>query len=153
MSRSRAFTVMEVMVAIALFAVAAVILGGSYMNVLNAYAAVERKGDYDQDVKFARAALLAEADRDTVEKGGDFETTEGRRVVWKAVLEPTEMPDLFTVAFECEINSTQMKEPVVLHETFRVLRPSWSKSDERDVLRGKVRERIEKITPQQTVTR
>lgn len=153
MNTRRAFTVLEVMIAVAVFAMAAIVLGASYMNVLNSYAMIERTGEHDQDMAFARAMVLAEPDRQVVERGADFETPEGRRVSWRATVEPADMPDLFTVAFECEINSPQMKQPVRLTESFRVLRSTWSKPDERDVLRGKIRERIDKITPKDAVIR
>jgi len=133
---------LEVLVALAIFAGGAVMLGATYLNVLNGYAFIEHASDYQNEIKFARAALLAEPDLDTVEKGGEFEATNGRHVAWKATVDPTDTADLFTVAFECEINAAELKQPVHTTDTFRLLRPTWSKVDERDKLRSAARTRI-----------
>jgi len=138
----RGFTILEVLVALAIFAGAAVMLSATYLNVLNGYALIEHEGDYQNEIRFARATLLAEPDLDTAEKGGDFEAANGRRVSWKASIDPTETADLFTVTFECEITASEMKQPVHTTDVFRLLRPTWSKVDERDKLRSAARTRI-----------
>lgn len=138
----RGFTIIEVLIALAIFAGAAVLLSATYLNVLNGYAIIEHEGEYQNEIKFARATLFSETDLETVEKGGDFESAGGRKVSWKASVEPTEMPDLFTVTFECEINGADLKTPMRTTDTFRLLRPTWSKPEDRDKLRSTVRTRI-----------
>jgi len=145
MTLRRGFTVLEVLIALAIFAGAAMMLGATYLNVLNGYAQIDTQGDYQNDLKFARAMLLVESDRDAVEKGGDFESSNGRRVNWKATVEPTDIADLFTVNFECQIEATDPKKTVQLKDSFRLLRPTWSKPDERDKLRAAVRSRIQQL--------
>ena len=138
----RGFTILEVLIALMIFAGAAVMLSASYLNILNAYANIEHESDYQNEIKFARSVLLAEADLETAEKGGDFESTGGRRVSWKATVEPTDTADLFTVTFECEISGAEMKQTLHTTDSFRLLRPTWSKVDERDKLRSAARTRI-----------
>ena len=145
----RGFTILEVLVALAIFAGAAVMLSATYLNVLNGYAVLEHEGDYQNEIKFARATLLAEPDLDTAVKGGEFEATNGRHVNWKASVDPTETADLFTVTFECEINGNEMKHPLHTTDTFRLLRPTWSKVDERDKLRTATRTRILQLQTKQ----
>jgi len=145
----RGFTIIEVLIALAIFSGAAVMLSATYLNVLNGYALIEHEGDYQNEIKFARATLLSEADLDTVEKGGEFEATNGRHVNWKATVEPTQTADLFTVTFECEINAAEMKKPMHTTDTFRLLRPTWSKADERDKLRSAARTRILELQAKQ----
>jgi len=145
----RGFTILEVLIALAIFAGAAVMLGATYLNVLNGYALIEHEGDYQNEIKFARAVLLAEPDLETAEKGGDFEATNGRRVSWKASIDPTETADLFTVTFECEITAADMKQPMHTTDVFRLLRPTWSKVDERDKLRAAARTRILELQTKQ----
>ncbi|PTY07638.1 hypothetical protein DB347_05240 [Opitutaceae bacterium EW11] len=139
------FTLLEVLIALAIFAMAAVVLGASYINVLMSYESADKAVQRNEDVEFARAALLTETDRETVEKGADFESGPNRHVTWKATLEQTETPDVFLVNFECTITSPDLKQPEKILQTFRVLRPTWSKGDERDTLRAKTRDRITKI--------
>src|SRR2546421_703980 len=94
------FTLIEVLVALMIFTMAAIVLGNTYVNVLTAYQTAARGYQRNQDVRFARAAVITEPDRDKVEKGGDFDAGNSRHVTWKAVVEPTETADLFTVTFE-----------------------------------------------------
>jgi general secretion pathway protein I len=146
----RGFTILEVLVALAIFAGSAVLLGATYLNVLNGYAFIEHQGEYLNELKFARSVLLAEPDLETAEKGGDFEEAKGRRVSWKATIDPTETADLFAVTFECEINAPDLKQPVHTTEVFRVMRPTWSKVDERDKLRAAARTRILQLQTKQS---
>lgn len=143
--RRRGFTLLEVLIALAIFVMAAIILAASYLNVLASYEAANRGLDRNEDVEFARMALMTEAERETVEKGGEFEGVNGRRIRWKATLEETELPDLYLVLFECEISGGELKQPERVLQQFRLLRPTWSKGDERDKLRAKVRDRIAEI--------
>jgi general secretion pathway protein I len=141
----RGFTVIEVLIATAILCGAVVVLTSAYLNVLNGYAKMENAGDYKNDLKFARAALMAEAELETVEKGAEFETTAGHRVSWKATIEGTNIADLFGVTFECEINAAELKEPMRITEKFRLLRPTWSKADDREKLRADARTRIQQL--------
>lgn len=145
----RGFTVLEVLIALMIFIGAAVVLGATYLGIMNSYAQLEVDGDYKNDVKFARAALLAEPDFDTAEKGGDFDATDGRHVSWKATIEPTNTADLFSVTFECEVNAAELKEPIHITEAFRLLRPTWSKPEDRDKLRSDARTRIQQLQTNQ----
>jgi general secretion pathway protein I len=146
----RGFTILEVLVALAIFAGSAVLLGATYLNILNGYAFIEHQSDYLNELKFARSVLLAEPDLETAEKGGDFEEPKGLHVSWKATIDPTETADLFTVNFECEINGTDLKQPTRKSEIFWVLRPTWSKVDERDKLRAAARTRILQLQTKQS---
>ena len=143
--RSAGFTILEVLIALAIFALAAVVLGGAYLNVLTGYETANRALERNDDVRFARDSLLAEPDLDTVLKGGDFDSGNGRRVTWKATVDPTETTDVFLVTFECEITGADLKQPEQTKETIRLLRPTWSKGDDRDKLRKTAQDRITQI--------
>ena len=89
--------------ALAIFALAAVVLGSAYVNVLTAYETASRGNQADEDVRFARAQVLAEPDHDKAEKGGDFVAPGGRQVRWHATIASTTTADLFTVTFVVEL--------------------------------------------------
>ena len=140
--RRRAFTMVEVLVAMAIFAMAAIVLGAAYVNVLNAYALANRAGTVNEELRFARAQLLAEADRDKAEEGAEFDTTAGGRVTWRCLIDTTDLPNLFLVRFTAELVDGTGGKPRVVEEEFRLLRPTWSEGTEAETLRADLRDRI-----------
>ncbi len=137
---------MEVLVALAIFALAAIVLGAAYVNVLTAYETVSRGNQTDEDVRFARAQLLAEPDHDTAEKGGDFVSPGGRQVKWHGTITSTTTADLFTVTFVCELSDpagTGGAQTVT--ENFTVMRPTWADPTENTKLKQDAQDRIAKL--------
>lgn len=142
-SATAAFTLIEVLAALAVFAFCAIVLASAYLNILNSYEIVERYVASDEDVGFARQIVLTEPDREKLEEGGEFESSNGGRVHWQVEIEPTTMPDLFTVTFTCDVINPQETEPEKTVQTFTLLRPTWSIDPaERDQLREEVKTRI-----------
>jgi general secretion pathway protein I len=142
LARQTAFTLLEVLVALAIFGMAAIALGAAYVNVLTSYVDVNRIDERHEDVRFARSALLAEADRDKAEEGAEFEAGDGRRVRWRAEIESTNVADLFLVTFVCEITEPADARTREIVQVFRLLRPTWSDAAERETLRVEARDRI-----------
>lgn len=145
MRRVSAFTLIEVMIALAIFVLAAIVLGGAYVNVLNGYETANRASTSDQDIRFARAALLAETDPKIVVQGGDFTTNNQHQVRWKASIEPTETTDVFEVVFDCDVSGPDLKKPEHVTQQFRLLRPTWAEDADRNKIRAKNTERINKL--------
>lgn len=142
-TRSRGFTLLEVMIALVIFAGATVALGSAYINVLNSYEVIGRPNDRREEVRFARAQLLIEPDREKAEEGADFEGANGERVIWRATVEPTNTADLFRVTFTCDIQAAgggDSRPPA--QETFLLLRPTWSDGVDQAKLREEAKERI-----------
>ncbi|MEJ6602524.1 MAG: prepilin-type N-terminal cleavage/methylation domain-containing protein [Verrucomicrobiia bacterium] len=140
--RNRAFTIIEVLAALAIFATAAIVLGAAYVNVLNGYAHAERATKVDADLRFAREILFRQPDLDLVEEGDEFESADGRRVIWRAIVEPTLVADLFEVEFEVELIDENTGEGETVTERFRLLRPTWSEDNDRDQLRQEARDNL-----------
>ena len=124
-SRARGFTLLEVLVAMTIFAMAAVMLASAYLNILNSYEAVSRGVQINEDFAFARQQVLNEPDRKKVEEGGEFETAGGRRAKWTAAIESTTVADVYRVAFTCELADPSRTEPERQIENFLLLRPTW----------------------------
>ncbi|MBE7538730.1 MAG: prepilin-type N-terminal cleavage/methylation domain-containing protein [Opitutaceae bacterium] len=143
MRRSRqGFTIIEVLVALAILALAAIVLGSSYANVINSYFVMKKSVRAEADFGFARSMLLAEPDLKKVEEGADFATMDGHRVRWSATVEPTTIADLFSVTFHCEVAGSTLEETRTTDQVFRLLRPTWSEAGERDKLRAESQKRI-----------
>jgi general secretion pathway protein I len=128
----KGFTLIEVLVALAIFAMSAVVLGMAYLNVIHGYAAVSRGSGQDQDVAFARQQLLTQPDLQTAENGDAFDTTDGRHIQWSATIDPTTMPNLYTVTFACQVTEPNSTTPRTITQIFTLLRPTWSQADAAD---------------------
>lgn len=137
-----AFTLLEVLVALAIFALTAVVLGATYVNALNAYQVANRRNEYTQDLRFVRTAVLTDTDRDKVEEGGDVNLGDNRRAHWDADIASTGTADLFQVTWTCEITDPARQQPYKVTQTFLLLRPTWSEPVERSQLLDQARQRI-----------
>ncbi|WP_414661307.1 prepilin-type N-terminal cleavage/methylation domain-containing protein [Horticoccus sp. 23ND18S-11] len=150
-SRCGAFTLVEVLVALVVFAMAAVVLGASYLNILNSYEVVSRGVLVNEDFAFARQQVVNEPDRKKLEQGGEFETTSGARLKWTVEITSTAMPNVFTVAMECELSDPTGLAPTKRTQTFTVLRPTWVIDvAERDKLKADIKTRILEIQGKKT---
>jgi prepilin-type N-terminal cleavage/methylation domain-containing protein len=144
-ARQSGFTLLEVLVAIAILASAAIALGVGYVNVLTGYEVAKQATVSDPEIQFARSQLLSNPDVELARQGGEFESNDGRRVRWSATIEPTNEADLFTVIFDCEIAATGSLKAQKVQQVFRVLRPTWSVAADRSTLRAEAKDRILKI--------
>lgn len=141
----RGFTLIEVLVALAIFAIAAVVLGASYSNLMLAHAAIRDRDGSEADISWAREALLAEPDRAVVERGGDIVLPDGRTGNWRATVTATSVSDLFDVTLELSAPPPSGSGDLVrVSENLRLLRPTWSTAAERKDLRDKATQRIKR---------
>jgi general secretion pathway protein I len=137
----RGFTLIEVLVALAIFALTAVVLGGAYLNVLNSYEAARRANVSDEAVYFARSQLLTQSNLQSAQGGAEFDDGD-RHVKWTADIEPENTTDLFAVTFTCTITEPTAPGPRSVVETFDLLRPTWSDPVARSTLRQNAANRI-----------
>jgi prepilin-type N-terminal cleavage/methylation domain-containing protein len=146
--RARAgFTLVEVLVSLTIFALSAIVLGATYVNVLNSYSIASRTNATNEDVAFARSLVTQQPDLKKLVDGGEFESaTSGRRVKWSVEVTPTTTADLFTVVFTCEITDAAQPTPDKTVQTFMLLRPTWVvDGSDRSQLKQDARNRINEI--------
>jgi len=141
MHRRSGFTLIEVMVALLIFSLTAVVMGAAYLNVLNAYDAAQRTNANEADVSFARSQLLTIADLATAQAGQEFDD-DTRHVKWTAEIEPTNTTDLFAVIFTCVLTDPGAPSPKTVTENFMLLRPTWSDPTAETSLRQAAASRI-----------
>src|SRR3954470_24563817 len=84
--RLAAFTLVEVLISLAIFAVAAVVLGAAYVNILVNYQSMRAWSSDREEVAFVRASLLAEPDRTKAERGGEIALLAGGNLRWTATV-------------------------------------------------------------------
>jgi prepilin-type N-terminal cleavage/methylation domain-containing protein len=141
MRTRRGFTLIEVLAALMIFSMTAVVLGAAYLNVLNSYQVAERANAHDDDVAFARSQLLVIADLVTAQTGAEFDDGD-RHVKWTAEIDPTTTTDLFTVIFTCAVHDPAPGGDKTTKETFMLMRPTWSDPTERTALRQAAASRV-----------
>jgi general secretion pathway protein I len=140
----RGFTLIEVLVSLAIFAVAAVSLGAAYSNVLLSRIAMKQDGQRLDDLARCRAALLETPGFEDVEAGGEIHLPGGRTARWQGKIEATAVSDLFAVQLTAEIEPAGGAEAEEFTETRMLLRPTWSIPSDRQKIRDEARQRLEK---------
>lgn len=139
----RAFSLIEVLVALAIFALAAVGLGAAYTNVLLGRQALKQYDVGAEDMARCRAALLETVNFDDIEAGGDIYLPDDRMARWQGKVEPTAVSDLFSVTLSAEIQKESGGEFITMKEETRLLlRPTWSTASDRKVIRDAAKERL-----------
>jgi general secretion pathway protein I len=140
----RAFTLVEVLVSLGIFALAAVVLGSAYVNILVNYQAMRAWSADRDELAFARAKVMAEPDRTKAERGGEIALLAGGNLRWKADI--TELPraDLFEVTLDLEISPPSPAPVRREQQVFVLLRPTWSDPANREKLRTAFRDELAK---------
>lgn len=128
------FSLIEVVVALALFAMAAVVLNSSFVNALLARERGLSNDRLHADIQAVRLQLLLEPNLEDAEDGGRYETLNSGTANWEASVEPTNLIDLFHVQLQIEFSDPQDDQAATHTESLYLLRPTWSESDERSEL-------------------
>jgi general secretion pathway protein I len=141
--KHRGFTLIEVLVSLAIFALAAVGLGAAYSSVLQARMALKQDEQYLDDLARTRAAMLETVSFDSLDVGGDVNLPGDRKAHWKAKAEPTTVSDLFNVTLTMAIQrETNGEFTPDITETSMLLRPTWSVVSDRQKIIDAARERL-----------
>ena len=132
------FSLIEVVVALALFAMASVVLTSSFVNALLAREHGQSNDLRHADIRAVRMQLLLEPNIDDAEDGDRYDTLNNGTANWQASIEPTNVIDLFEVQLSIEFSEPQEEQAATHTESLYLLRPTWSESDERsDLLQDK----------------
>lgn len=141
---ARGFTLIEVLVSLAIFALAAVVLSVAYLNIIGSYRAMGSRHQAEEDWKWLQSVVLTEPERPKIEQGGRLPLADGRQVVWSAKIEPAGVADLFRLTLEAEATGAGGQDAWKRRESLHLLRPAWSDPAERERLRDLTRQRVER---------
>lgn len=135
----RAFTLIEVVIAIAIFSLTAGILLVAIGNAYSAQSALTKRDERREDRREIMRILLSESenDSDKLEDGGDYRSISGENIRWTAEAEETTQAGLFRVTVFIEWGRNSNKETFF----FYAFRPDWkSQFDNQEVLLEDLRE-------------
>ena len=136
------FTLVEVILAIALFAMAAGILVEIVFNINFALEQLESQVNREADIRFVRRTVLAIADREKLEDGDEIRTLSSGNATWEAEIEETEVVDLFMLKLSITFDDEDSKDEPHIYQLY-VLRQGWSQATERSALLSEKRSLIE----------
>jgi general secretion pathway protein I len=136
------FTIVEVMVALAIFGIAVVAFSGAYINVINAFGAIQVDQAFEQDLTLIRQQVFILQEIEDLEEGGDVFTGSHGEASWRVEYEPTLVADLFKLTLYIEILDLEEDEMQEVVETHYLTRPTWSDPVERSVLQAETRDRL-----------
>ena len=114
-----AFTLPEVLLALTLLTLAALAVGNAMQSSL---ALLTRARSVEQPPigwSIARGDVLELEGREEVEDGGTIDLPDGSRVRWEAEVEETEIPDLFAVELQIEVDDQETNEVLFLYRAER----------------------------------
>jgi general secretion pathway protein I len=140
--RQAAFTLLETLLALALFSISIVVLATAYVNILTSLELTKADQIIEQEMAFVRERILRAATREEVEEGGELETLGLGLARWEATIEPTEVADLFRVQAVLSFAGSDRRDAFSVEQTLLALRPAWSLPVEREQLRAATRDRL-----------
>lgn len=136
------FTILEVLVAVVIFAGAATVLVASYINILSNFEASRIKTNFEEELAFVRAELQLISDVEEAMDGGEFDMGNGVSGLWYSEVEMTEVPNLFSVNMFVDMVNAD-GERMDLNQQFYLLRPTWGELDEVERARQDLQERMQ----------
>ena len=142
------FTILEVLVAVVIFAGAATVLVASYINILSNFEASRVRTNFEEELAYVRSDLQLLSDVEEAMDGDEFDMGNGVTGTWYSEIEMTEIPNLFSVIMFVDMTNAD-GERMELDQQFYLLRPTWSEADEVDRARQDLQERMQEFRDEQ----
>ncbi len=125
----RAFTLVETVLALAIFVMAAFFISTTCYNLLFPLDMKERDVELENLMDRAVEAITSVSDEESLDDGVDVETLDGDTCTVYGEAEPTQVIDLFELKMRVE------KEGKTISKTLWVIRPDWyENTNDRDEL-------------------
>jgi prepilin-type N-terminal cleavage/methylation domain-containing protein len=138
-----AFSLIEVVVAVAIAGIAFFALTQTFFNILLTLDDLESESDVQKDIRFVRRQIIQIQEREELEEGGEVETLDLGTAEWMAELEETTVVDLFRLDLAVEFENPEGDEPIEYNEILFLLRPTWSDPIDSSEILAEAKDRIE----------
>ena len=124
---SNGFMLIEVLIALALFALSAVILVDGAFIASRVIREMKDTRELEQDLLWVRSEILKIEDFEKFSEGGDIESLSMGPIYWQAVVEMTDILDLYKVALRLEYDGNEDFgiDPGERELVMYLLRPTW----------------------------
>ena len=121
------FMSVEVLIALALFGLSAVILVDGAFVATRVAREMEDTRELEQDLIWARSQILGISDYEKFSEGGDIEALSMGEVTWETEVEMTDVLDLYRVVLRLDYdgNDDYGVEPGTRESAMYLLRPTW----------------------------
>lgn len=141
--RQHGFSLIEVLLAMAIFSLAAYVLSQSFYNALKATDNLETESSEAADLRFVRQQVILEPELEVFEDGGTIETLLNGPAQWEVEVEQMQVADLFKVDLMIELEPREDEsDPRIYKETLYLLRPTWSDPTERGEIITEARDKL-----------
>lgn len=136
-----AFTLVEVLLAVSIFALGVTVLATSAFNAISARLLLEEDQQRAFDARLIRQQVLTLSDRKTLERGGDIPSFHHDELHWEATLDPTPLLNLFALHLRIDFPDNPEEE------TLYILRPGWAETSQQAIWQEDARRRVEASRP------
>lgn len=120
-AKKNAFTLIEVVIALAIFAIASVVLSQGFMEGIISLERFDFIQDLGETQGMIKRHILSIEDKEILLKGGNFKLLSMGTVEWRVQLEKTDLKDLYRMQIELEIKE---KKQLIKEQVF-VFKPEW----------------------------
>lgn len=128
-TKDQGFTIIEVLLALAIFGAAATVLTFAFTNSVIALQRQQPNRHWEADLQFVRRQVLQAESIDDLEEGDEIDSLSSGEIKWEATeIELTNLIDYYKVTIEYEIEDAP--EGMEQHtEVLYLLRPAWSEGE------------------------
>jgi len=131
---TKGFSLIEVLIALALFAICSNLIASAFINALLARERDPSLSYKNIAIDTVRRQLLLEKNLEEAEEGGTLTLLKKGEATWTAEIHSTEILDLFECHFDIEFLESESPNQETYSETLYLLRPTWSENAERYIL-------------------
>ncbi len=139
---NRGFSLIEVLLALALFTLAITVLTQAFVNTLHSLDLTRQETDLNPVLRFVRSQIIQEPDRAELERGGSINTLAFGDAYWQCRIEETATMDLFRVWLQIEVTDPRTAESHEFEDTLHLLRPTWSDPLDRSRTKAEAQDRL-----------
>lgn len=134
MKRRRGFSLIEVLIALAILGIGIAALAQAVVNAVRATSAMESVDTIFHDVEFTVRQAILVTDREQFLSGGEIPLPDGTRARWDATIQETKTLDLFRVALKIQLPESSERPEFNDTVTFYLHRKGWMESIDRESL-------------------